>query len=103
MALEQRNGNVYYYQYIRDGESGAVRKLYAASGADARRFAEIDALRKAEKKARADRERKDRERVEATMAPVLELEDIAQVLARAHLVAGGYRRVKGEWRMPKYG
>ena len=38
------------------------------------------------------------ERLEALAAPVLELCEAAEVLARAHLIAGGYHRHKGEWR-----
>lgn len=99
MALEHRNGNVYYYLYQRDGDE--VRKIYFGAGASARRSAAGDELKRVRKEARTEQERKDRKRMEALAAPVLKIEDVAQVLARAHLVAGGYRRVKGEWRMQK--
>jgi hypothetical protein len=29
---------------------------------------------------------------------VLEIDEVAEILARAHLIAGGFRRHKGEWR-----
>lgn len=99
MALERRNGNIYFYRYVRDGEK--VNKVYMGAGASARISAEQAILRKTGEKARAEQEREDRKRMNALAKPVLELEDVARVLARAHLVAGGYRRVKGEWRMPR--
>jgi hypothetical protein len=36
--------------------------------------------------------------MKALAAPVLEIDEAAEVLARAVLVASGYRRHKGEWR-----
>lgn len=101
MALERRESGHYYYRYKRDGDK--VRKVYMGAGEIARIWAKHARAQETEKKALADRERKERERIEGAAPPVLELEDVAQVLARAHLVAGGYRRVKGEWRMPKDG
>lgn len=99
MALEERNGNSYYYRYERTGDK--VRKIYEGSGRTAQIFAKSDEVLRARDETRAEREREDRKRLEATAAPVLELEDVSRVLARAHLVAGGYKRTKGEWRMPK--
>ena len=40
-------------------------------------------------------------RVEALAAPMREVDDKAEVLARAVLVAAGYRRHKGEWRLAR--
>ena len=40
-----------------------------------------------------------RERLEEVLAPVEELDETAEVLARAALITGGYHRHKrGEWR-----
>jgi hypothetical protein len=41
------------------------------------------------------------ERLEALAAPVRELDEGAEALVRAALVASGYRRRKGEWRMKR--
>jgi hypothetical protein len=38
-------------------------------------------------------------RVEALAEPLRGVDEAAEVLARAHLVAAGYRRRKGEWRL----
>ncbi len=101
MALEQRNGQSYYYRHVRDGEK--VRKKYVASGEIAQTLARTDELIRQQRQAKAAREREEREHIQSLVAPTLELEEAAQVLTRAHLVAGGYRRVKGEWRMPRGG
>ena len=54
-----------------------------------------------------DRERREAEvatgraavhRLEQLVAPVVELCEVAEVLARAHLIATGCHRHKGEWR-----
>ena len=44
------------------------------------------------------REGAELERLEALCAPLEELSEAAGVLARAHLVASGYHRHKGEYR-----
>jgi hypothetical protein len=38
------------------------------------------------------------ERLEELAAPVLELSEAAEILVRAHLIAAGYHRHKGEYR-----
>jgi hypothetical protein len=42
--------------------------------------------------------KEERERLETLIAPVEELCEAAEILAQAHLVAGGYRRTGGHWR-----
>lgn len=44
------------------------------------------------------REKEEMERLKALAAPVMEVSEAAEILARAHLVAAGYRRRKGEYR-----
>ena len=96
MALERRDGNLYYYRSVRDGEK--VRKVYVGAGEFARIFAEGDILRRTSRKAQREREKAELERLEALAAPVEELSEAAEVLVRAHLVAAGYHRRKGEYR-----
>lgn len=97
MALERRSGNSYFYRSTREGDK--VRKIYMGAGESARISAEQAILRKTGEKAQAEREREYRKVLEALAAPVFELCEVADVLTRAHLVAGGYRRHKGEWRL----
>jgi hypothetical protein len=96
VALERRDGNLYYYRSVRDGEK--VRKVYVGAGEFARIFVEGDILRRTSRKAQREREKAELERLEALAAPVEELSEAAEVLVRAHLVEAGYHRHKGEWR-----
>jgi hypothetical protein len=96
VALERRDGNIYYYRSVRHGER--VRKIYVGAGEFARIFAEGAILRKTSRKAQRERERAEHERLEALVVSVEELSGAAEVLVRAHLVAAGYHRRKGEWR-----
>jgi hypothetical protein len=97
MALEKRDGNLYYYRSVRRGDE--VRKVYVGTGEIARLAHERDVMDRAAREAERGRGRDDVERMEALGAPVRELCEISDVLARAHLAASGYRRVKGEWRL----
>jgi hypothetical protein len=98
MAWEQRErGGRYYYQSERD-EDGKVRKRYIGSGELAELIAHAEETRRRAREAKRDREREELERAEALAAPVLEVDEAAEVLARAVLLASGYHRHKGEWR-----
>jgi hypothetical protein len=90
VAWERRGGNLYYYQVER--EDGRVRKRYIGAGEVAELTAHADAA------LRLAREGAELERLEALCAPLEELSEAAGVLARAQLVASGYRRRKGEYR-----
>ena len=96
MALERRNGNLYYYRSFRDGDK--VRKVYVGAGEVARIFAEGDILRRTGRKAQRETEMAELERLEALIAPVEELSEAAEILVRAHLVDAGYHKRKGEYR-----
>jgi hypothetical protein len=96
VTLERRDGRLYYYRSVRDGER--VRKVYLGSGEFARICSETDILRRTSRRAQRARERAELERLEGLVAPVEELSDVAKVLLIAHLVDGGYRKRKGEWR-----
>ena len=50
------------------------------------------------REARRKQVREELARMEEIMAPVLEIDEATRVLIRAHLVAGGYHRRRGEWR-----
>ena len=96
MTLERRDGQLYYYRSVRDGEK--VRKLYVGAGEFARVCSETDILRRTSRRAQRERERVELERLEGLVAPVEELSEAAKVLVIAYLVDGGYRKHKGEWR-----
>jgi hypothetical protein len=96
VTLERRNGQLYYYRSVRDGEK--VRKRYVGAGEFARICSEIDLLRRSSRRAQREQERAELERLEALIAPVLEVSEAAEVLAHAHLIAAGYHRHKGEYR-----
>ncbi len=97
MAWEARGSSRYYYRSERD-ESGRVVKKYIGAGEIAETIAH-DGTRRRAREARQVRERMELERLEALVAPVLEIDQAAAVLARAHMVVGGHHRHKGEWRL----
>jgi hypothetical protein len=101
MAWETRErGSRYYTRSYRD-EDGRVRREYVGGGA----VGELAALRDSRERHR--REEADEhgrallEQAGELTAPVLELCETADVLLRAHLVAAGYARHKGEWRLKR--
>ena len=96
MTLERRDGRLYYYRSIRDGEK--VKKVYVGAGEFAHICSEIDLLRRTSQRAQRERERAELERLEGLVALVEEVSEAAKVLITAHLVDGGYRKRKGEWR-----
>ncbi len=97
MAWEERGGRLYYYQSERD-ENGRVRKRYIGAGETAELVAHNDETRRRVREATRDRGREELERIYTLSAPVLEIDDAAEMLSRAHLVAEGFHRHKGEWR-----
>ncbi len=96
MALEQRDGRTYYYRTIREG--GKVRRVYLAAGELARIAHERETMNAAAEEERRKREREDLESLKALAAPLRELDEGAEILTRAVLVAAGYHRHKGQWR-----
>jgi len=96
VALERRDGKLYYYRSVRDGER--VRKVYVGAGEIARIASESDILRRSGQEAKRQESKAELERLEALAAPVVELHEAAAVLVRAYLVASGCHRYKGEWR-----
>jgi hypothetical protein len=97
MALESRNGRVYYYTSQRVG--GAVVRRYWGSGQLARSIAEYDAQLREDKKLRA-LDRKDRANRRAARAAELRdwLARVNEVVAEALTAAGWHRHHRGEWR-----
>jgi hypothetical protein len=97
MAWEKRErGGPYYYRSIREGDR--VRKEYVGAGEFAEVLAHTDETIRLVRKLERDKGREELERIESLAAPVLELDRAVAVVVRAHLVAAGYHRRKGEWR-----
>ncbi len=96
MTLERRDGRLYYYRSVRDGER--VRKVYVGAGEFARICSETDILRRTGRRAQRERERAELERLKDLVGPLEGVSEAAKVLVTAHLVDGGYRKRKGEWR-----
>jgi hypothetical protein len=96
LALEKRDGNLYYYRHVRDADR--VRKVYVGSGEIALLAHEHDLIKRAAEKHKRKEEREERERLEALVSFVEELSDLAEIITRACLVAGGYRRYQSHWR-----
>jgi hypothetical protein len=96
----ERGARPYYYHSERD-EAGRVRKRYIGTGDIAEIIAHDDETRRRAMEARQEQGRKELERMEALAAPVVELDEVAAVLVRAHLIAGGCHRHKGQWRIAR--
>lgn len=77
----------------RAGEERVSRR-----GEVAQLIAHADETRRRVREARRKQVREELARMEEIMAPVLEIDEATRVLIRAHLVAGGYHRRRGEWR-----
>ena len=93
----RERGGPYYTRSRKEG--GRVVREYVGGGV----LGEIAALRdEYERRTREEEaalEKEERQRLEELVAPVEELCEAAEVLARAALVAAGYRRHnRGEWR-----
>lgn len=99
MAWETRErGGRYYTRSRRSPEDGRVVREYVGSGPLAELAAEADRTKREIAEAERKREKTELERLDVLAAPVLEISEAAEILVRAHLIACGYHRHKGEWR-----
>ena len=99
MAWEQRGGKLYYYQSER--EDGRVRKRYIGAGEVAEMIAHADETIRRSRAERRERARTKLEEARSLALAGAELHQAAEILARAEMVAAGYHRHKGEWRMKR--
>ena len=98
MAWEERSGRRYYYRSVRRG--GRVVKEYLGTGPVAEATAQLDEEDRRRREEAAEAWKEERRRMEALEAPIEDLCDAAETLARAALVAAGYRQHnRGEWRL----
>jgi hypothetical protein len=97
MAWERRErGGRYYTKSYR--VEGRVVRAYIGGGVVGELAARTDAQQRERREAEAARGRAEVQRLEELAAPVVELCEVAEVLTRAHLIAAGYHRHRGEWR-----
>ena len=71
---------------------------YVGSGSIGRLAAQCDELERLHREQEAARWREERERLDRSAGFLRELEEAAEVLIRAELLASGCHKHKGEWR-----
>jgi hypothetical protein len=96
LTLEKRDGHLYYYRHVRDGDK--VRKIYVGAGELARIAYEQDLIKRTIEKHWQQEEREEREELEGLATSVEELCEVTEILTRAYLIASGYRRYQRHWR-----
>ena len=100
MGWEARGNGLYYFRYRK--VNGRVTRQYLGAGAVAELAAAADALRRADRKAAMEARRAEQARWREALAPLLELSRVADLMARAALLAGGYHRHARTWRKKRY-
>jgi hypothetical protein len=79
--------------------NGRVVREYVGTGELAKLAAQIDAINRADRKAEREARCAEKAVLDALDAPLNKLNDLADLLARAALLAAGFRQHKrGEWR-----
>jgi hypothetical protein len=100
LAWERRGSNLYYYQSERI--DGRVRKKYVGTGHVAQALAQADEKIRKSRVAHSKRTRVELEEARTLASAGEELCEAADILAVAELVAAGYHRRKGQWRMRRH-
>jgi NTP pyrophosphatase (non-canonical NTP hydrolase) len=81
-----------------------VVREYVGTGPLAELVAELDAEEHCRRQEEQARWKEEREHLDALAAPLEELCEVAEVIARAALIASGYHRHnRGEWRKKRHG
>ncbi len=89
-------GGLYYTRSRREG--GRVVREYVGGGVLGELAARMDAEERRRREEEKASRRQERERLDALSAPVEELCEAAEVIARAALITSGYHRHnRGEW------
>ena len=102
MAWEQGpRGKPYYSRTLRLG--GKRVRQYLGSGPAAHAAAAADARKRAERRARIESRHNEQARFHAVDGLVLQLFELAGLIADAALVTGGYYKHGGEWRSRSHG
>jgi hypothetical protein len=96
MAWERRGHGLYYYQS--EHGNGRVRKRYMGRGEVAEIVAHANETIRHRREAKAEREREDLELARTLASSGEQMDEAAEILAKAEMVAAGYHNHKGEWR-----
>ena len=97
MGWEPRErGGLYYTRSRREG--GRVVREYLGAGEFAEALARSDEAIRRARQMKRERGLVEAERLRELAAPVLRLDEAADALLRAELVAAGFHRHKGVWR-----
>ena len=97
MAWETRErGGRYYTRSRREG--GRIVREYLGAGIAGELASEADRMERDLREAEEARQKGELEHLEGLAAPVLEVSEAAEVLARAHLIAAGFHKRRGEYR-----
>ena len=96
MGWEERRGRLYYYRSVREGKR--VRKEYRGGGALGQLLAQLDELKRLQRKEEEASWREEWDRLQRSAEFLRELEEAAEILSQAQLLADGFHKHKGEWR-----
>ena len=96
MGWEERRGRQYDYRSVRKGKG--VRKEYVGGGALGQLIAQLDELERLQREEEEASWREEQERLQRSAGFLQELEEAAEILTRAQLLAAGFHKRKGEWR-----
>ena len=103
MPWEKRKGSGgLYYTRTRKVKGHRIRE-YVGGGPAGELAAALDAQRRAERQARLEQRREERARLQAADAPLAGLCGGSDLLARAALLAAGFREHRGKWRRARHG
>ena len=91
---------MYYYKTER--VDGRVRKKYVGTGDVAHAIAHADETLRRRRAAHSERARVELEEARTLASAGEELCEATDILAVAELVAAGYHRRKGQWRMRRH-
>ena len=100
MALEERNGNYYYYKKEREGNR--VISKYYGKGELAFLVAQMDEIERYEKAEKAELQKKNKEEIEKIDRELSNLErEIKKLTENVLLNLGFYKTRSREWRLKK--
>jgi hypothetical protein len=96
---KRERGGPYYTRSRR--VNGRVVREYVGGGDVGEAAAQLDEAERRHREEKAAYRKEEKERLRRDADFLSELEATAEVLTRAHLIAAGFCRHKGEWRRPR--
>jgi ribosomal protein S2 len=98
MGWETREGRAGQYYTRSRWVGGRVIREYLGGGVLGRLAAQQDELERLQREKKAAHWREERESLERSAAFLRELEEVAEIIIRAELLASGCHKRRGEWR-----